>query len=171
MSRTVLGVAACGLALLLFAAVVFAAAVSVPTDQVALRKSLDAIHRPALTVALALHPDYCSIKGAPVLGWTVECLGVPMHHYTNTTLCRGIDSQRCAPAPEWWTDCVSFWWDIDMWGRPSNPDGTGGTLASMGETCRAKATLAEDRERMRQRGLSAPTVKVFDLTGRGPTTP
>lgn len=147
------------------------AIVSVPDADVALRKSLEAINRPALTTAITLHPDYCSITGAPVLGWYVECTGVPMHHYTETAICNPAQPGHCEAAPAFWTDCVSFWWEIDMWGQPSDPNGITGKLASMGDHCLEKATLAEDRAQMNQRGLLLTKTRVIDYTGRWAPNP
>lgn len=138
---------------------------TVPTAEAALRKSLSTIGRPGLSVAVALHPDYCSIEGSPGFRWRVECIGVPMHHYTDVTICGPVTPEECAPAPSTWTDCTSFWWNIDAWGQPSNPNGARGKFASMGENCREKATYDADREAMRQRGLSAAKMKMYDFTG------
>jgi hypothetical protein len=132
----------------------------VPTSDVALKKSLAAIHDQALTIAIALHPDSCTMKGSPGFGWSVECLGVPKHHYSEVTFCSPGIREICVPAPPTWTDCVSYWWDIDVWGRPSNPNGTGGTVAELSDTCQEKATISEDREEMRRRGLSPEKVNV-----------
>jgi hypothetical protein len=133
---------------------------ALPTSDVALKKSLEAIHDQALTIAIALHPESCTMKGSPRFGWTVECLGVPKHHYSDVTFCSPGVREVCVPAPPTWTDCVSYWWDIDLWGRPSNPNGTGGTVAELSDTCREKATISEDREEMRRRGLSPEKMKV-----------
>jgi hypothetical protein len=137
-------------------------AYTVPTRDAALTKSLAAIKDPTLSIAIALHPDSCTIGGMPGFGWTVECLGVPKHHYSDVTLCSVGAREICSPAPLTWSDCVSFWWDIDMWGQPSNPNGTGGTRASMSDTCREKATISEDRDGMRRRGLSPENIKILD---------
>ncbi len=145
--RSVIAFIGCGLALVALAGGYIAWAVwTVPTDDAALRTSLAAVNKPALTTAVALHPDYCSIKGAPGAGWNVECIGVPLHHYTDVTICRPVAPEICAPAPPSRTDCVSFYWHIDRWGRPSNPHGTGGDFASIEDPCDEKVTYAADRE-------------------------
>lgn len=88
---------------------------TVPTTADALRLSLQAIRDDSISEAVMARPETCSIKGIPGFGWSVECHDVK----DNTGL---------------W--CRSVWWNINPWGVPSNPDGTGGRLASLGEECR-----------------------------------
>lgn len=87
----------------------------VPTTNDALRLSLLAIRDDAISEAVQARPDTCSIKGIPGFGWSVECHGI---------------KDNTGP----W--CRSVWWNIDPWGVPSNPNGTGGRLASLGDECR-----------------------------------
>jgi hypothetical protein len=89
--------------------------VTVPTTADAFRLSVQAIRDRALSEAVSARPDACSIKGNPGFGWSVECLGI-----------KGRTGSGCR----------SVWWTIDPWGVPSNPDGTGGRFASMGDECR-----------------------------------
>jgi hypothetical protein len=91
------------------------------------------------------------------------CIGVPMHHYSDVTICGPVAPETYATASPSWTDCTSFWWDIDMWGRSSNPNGGRGKYASMEDSCREKATYYADREEMRRRGLSPSKIKVYDF--------
>ncbi len=143
----------------------------VPNTQAALRVSLEAIRQPGLTVAVALHPDYCSVNGMAGFGWSVTCDGVPLHYYLDTTICLPTKPESCFPAPEGWTNCVSFWWDIDIFGRPSNPMGTGGPVASISDPCRYKGSIEIDRAEMTRRGLTPSRTRILDFTGRWPRPP
>ena len=93
------------------------AVVAVPTTEDAMRLSIEKIRYASITKAIAARPDACSIKGTPGFGWSVACL----------------DIERTATSPGSW--CRSVWWDIDPWGKPTNPNGTGGTFASLEDNC------------------------------------
>jgi hypothetical protein len=138
---------------------------TVPTSVEAMRRSLTEINQPELKLAIALHPDYCTIDGEAGRGWLVECLGVPLHYYSDITICDGR-GENCASAPPSWTDCTSFWWNVDMWGRPSPTYTTKGKYSSMGDDCHYKGTFADDRSEMSRRGLLPTRSTVHDYTGK-----
>jgi hypothetical protein len=88
---------------------------TVPDAATALDLSLKRARQPALAALLKLHPEYCSIKGTPGLGWQVACDGVPL---TSTT------------------GCSSFWWKVDRWGHPSGIADNKMDVLSGEEPCR-----------------------------------
>jgi hypothetical protein len=141
-----------------------------PSTEEAMQISLKLINVPGLATAYAIHPDACSIKRTGPTMRTVECEGLPMHHYQNVKYCEGREGQApCAPATSL-TDCRSYYWDIDLRGTPSAPIGDLRTHASIMSECHSKASFDADRAEMERRSIepSAFTINVprGSLAGR-----
>jgi hypothetical protein len=95
----------------------------------------------------------------------VECEGVPIHFYQDLTLCDPGPPKSCGPVPTDYKNCRSFYWDIDLDGKPSNPIGDRGRYASIEEDCRPKGTLASDRAEMAKRGIAPNPENILDYAG------
>ena len=131
------------------------------TDEV-MRRSLSTVGIRQLEIAFALHPDACSIKKVSIWRWNVECDGVPMHFYEDTTVCDPGPPQTCSPASASYENCRSFYWDVDLFGNTSDPLGLKKKYGSISEGCRAKASIAADRMEMARRGIAPVPVRIFD---------
>jgi len=135
-----------------------------PSTEEAMRLSLAEMHVPELGTAYALHPDTCGITKT-LWKWTVACEGVPIHFYQDQTLCDPGPPKSCNPVPSGDKNCRSFYWDINLDGKPSNPIGDKGRYASIEEDCRPKGTPASEREEMLRRGIAPNAVEILDYGG------
>jgi hypothetical protein len=139
--------------------------IDAPSTEEAMRRSLAALGRPELEIAFALHPDACSITKASIWKWSVACDGVPMHFYEDITVCDPGPPKICGTAPSSYEDCVSFYWDVDLDGNPSDPIGIRRKYESIGSECRLKGTIASDRMEMAHRGILPIPVEILDYAG------
>jgi hypothetical protein len=135
-----------------------------PSTEEAMTRSLAELRVPELTTAYTLHPDTCSIRKA-MWSWSVECVGVPIYFYQDLTLCDPGPPRTCGVVPSEYKNCRTFFWDIDLDGRPSNPIGDRGRYASVEESCNPKGTLVSDREEMARRGITPNRVEILDYAG------
>jgi hypothetical protein len=146
------------IALLCVAFVIFSFA-RAPSTEEALRRSLKELGLPELTTALALHPDTCSIEGR-VWKWHVRCEGVPISLYQDRMRCEPGTSRTCSVVLPDREICVSYYWDIDLNGMPSNPIGDHGRYASVGDGyCNPKRSRLAEREAMAKLGISPHRVE------------
>ncbi|WP_156163171.1 hypothetical protein [Bradyrhizobium sp. LTSP857] len=151
--RPVLG----AIALLCVAFVVFKAA-RAPSSQEALLGSLKELGLPELTTAFVLHPDTCSIERS-FWKWHVSCEGVPISFYQDRMLCNAGPPRTCTTVPSEERVCVSYYWDIDLNGVPSNPRGDHGRYASVGDGCNPKGSRVAEREAMAKLGITPHRVE------------
>lgn len=135
-----------------------------PSTEEAMRLSLAEMRMPELSTAYTLHPDACSIT-KNLWKWTVGCEGVPIHFYQDLTLCDPGPPKSCGAVPADYKNCRSYYWDIDLDGKPSNPIGDRGRYASIEETCRPKGAIASEREEMARRGIAPNPVEILDYAG------
>jgi hypothetical protein len=136
-----------------------------PSTEEAMRRSFAQLRRPEVAIAYALHPDMCTIT-TTMWKWSVMCEGVPTHFYQDLTVCDPGPPKTCGPVPSDYEDCRSFYWDIDLDGKPSDPIGDRQHYASMADRCRLKGTLTSDREEMAKRGFTPERVEILDYAGR-----
>jgi hypothetical protein len=137
-----------------------------PSDEEAMRMSIAAIDRPELSIAVTLHPDYCSVQRIRrYSGWDVYCSGIPVHFYKDVTFC--TSPEQCTPAPDSYFECVTYEWSIDLHGRPSNPIWSNRKVLTVSDNCHPRATREEDRTRMQALGIAAIPIRYY---GR-PLTP
>lgn len=146
--RPVLG----AIAMLCIAFVAFKFAHAPSTEQ-AMQGSLKELGLPELTTAVALHPDTCSIERS-LWKWHVSCEGVPITFYRDRFQCDPSLPRNCTVEPSDERVCVSYYWDIDLDGTPSNPRGDHGRYASVGDGCRPKGSRYAEREEMARRGIA-----------------
>lgn len=130
-----------------------------PSADEAMRLSLAQLGRPELAIAYTLHPDACSITRT-TWKWNVACEGVPIHFYQDRVICDPGSPRTCSPAPSDNENCRSFYWEVDLDGRPSNPIGDRGRSASIMASCAPKGTQAADRAEMMKRGITPTRVEV-----------
>jgi len=145
------------IALLCVAFVVFSFA-RAPSTQEAMRGSLEELGLRELATAFALHPDTCSIERS-FWKWHVRCEGVPISFYQDRMQCNPGPPRTCAPVPSDEQVCVSYYWDIDLNGMPSNPIGDHGRHASVGDGCNPKGSRLAEREAMAKFGISPHRVE------------
>lgn len=129
-----------------------------------MQRSLAALKKPELNIVYSLHPDACSIVKVNIWRWSVECAGVPLHFYRDTVQCEThqpnlpTDCRLAASVEE---DCRSFFWDIDLDGKPFDPiSHRSSNYASISEECRPKGTLTSEREEMARRGMRPVRVEI-----------
>lgn len=146
--RPVLG----AIAMLCIAFVAFKFARAPSTEQ-AMQGSLKELGLPELTTAVALHPDTCSIERS-LWKWHVSCEGVPITFYRDRFQCDPGLPRNCTVEPSDERVCVSYYWDIDLDGTPSNPRGDHGRYASVGDGCSPKGSRYAEREEMARRGIA-----------------
>jgi hypothetical protein len=130
-----------------------------PSTEEAMRLSLAELRVPELTTAYALHPDTCVIAKT-FWNWSVACEGVPIYFYQDFRRCDPGPPRTCRTVPFDYKNCRSFYWEIDLDGKPSNPIGDRGRYASIEEDCRPKGTLASEREAMARRGIAPDLVEI-----------
>ncbi|KJC59475.1 hypothetical protein UP10_18445 [Bradyrhizobium sp. LTSPM299] len=131
-----------------------------PSTEEAMRLSLAELDLPELSAAYALHPDSCTISKT-LWKWSVSCEGVPIYFYRDLRQCDPGPPRTCRTVPSDARVCVSYFWDIGLNGRPSNPIGDHGNHASIGDgSCNAKGTFASEREVMARRGIAPNLVEV-----------
>ena len=135
-----------------------------PSTEEAMTRSLAELRIPELTTTYTLHPDTCSITKT-MWRWSVECVGVPIYFYQELTLCDPGPTRTCGAVPSDYKNCRTFFWDIDLDGRPSNPIGDRGRHASVEEDCNPKGTLVSDRQEMARRGIKSNSVEILDYEG------
>ena len=136
-----------------------------PSTEEAMTRSLAELRIPELTIAYSLHPDTCSIKKT-MWRWDVDCEGVPTHFYQDITLCDPGPPKTCGAMPPHYTNCRTYFWQIDLAGMPSDPIGLGSRrYASLEEKCKAKGTFSSDREEMARRGITPERVEMLDYAG------
>jgi hypothetical protein len=97
--------------------------INAPSTEEVMRLSLSKVGIPELEIAFALHPDACSITKVGIWEWHVECGGVPMHFYEDTTVCDPGPPEICGAAPPSYENCRSFYWNADLDGNTSDPLG------------------------------------------------
>ena len=127
--------------------------VNAPSTEQVMQLSLKALRVPGLETAYALHNDACSITKASIWTWSVSCEGVPMHFYQDIALCESQFPRICAAAPSSFTNCRSYYWNIDLAGNPSAPIGKRKGYASVESDCRPKGTFESERMEMVRRGI------------------
>jgi hypothetical protein len=129
----------------------------------ALKVSVSKLKNQALQTAVTLHPDYCSVRVRGILvGWEVNCKGIPVHFYEEVTLCQpGSSPARCGPAPPSYFNCRSYEWNIDLWGNPTNPLWSHRQFLSIEDECRPKATIENDRAKMEEFGIKPAATRVY----------
>ncbi|WLB57902.1 hypothetical protein [Bradyrhizobium japonicum] len=145
------------IALLCVAFVIFISA-GAPSSQEAMRRSLAELRLPELTTAFALHPDTCSIERS-FWKWHVRCEGVPISFYQDRMRCDPGPPRTCSVVEPENQICVSYYWDIDLNGMPSNSLGDHGRHASVGDGCSPKGSRLAEREAMAKRGISPNRVE------------
>jgi hypothetical protein len=139
--------------------------VNAPSTEDAMQHSLKALEIPELEIAFALHPDACSIRKVNIWKWSAACDGVPMHFYQDITLCDPGPPKICGADPSSYTNCRSFYWDIDLDRKPSSPTGNGRKYASVVSDCMPKGMLASEQIEMTHRGLRPIPVEILDYAG------
>lgn len=139
-------------------ALVILSFVRAPSTEEAMRKSLNELGEPELATAVALHPDTCSIVRA-LWKWHVSCEGVPISFYRDRVHCELGPPRSCKMVPSDDQVCVSYYWDVDLNGMPSNPLGDHGRRASVGDGCNPKGSRSADREEMARRGIAPNRVE------------
>jgi hypothetical protein len=136
-----------------------------PSTEEAMARSLAELDLPELKTAYSLHPDTCSITKT-TWQWSVQCTGVPNHYYQDITVCDPGPPKTCGAMPSDYVDCRTYFWDIDLNGKPSDPIGQRrGLYGSMWDDCKPRGTLASDREEMARRGMALNHVEMLDLAG------
>jgi hypothetical protein len=123
-----------------------------PSTQEAMQRSLKELNLPELTIAFALHPDTCAIERS-FWRWHVSCEGVPISFYQDLMQCNPGPPRTCFAMPSEKQVCVSYYWDIDLNGMPSNPLGDHGRHASVGDGCNPKGSILAEREAMARLGI------------------
>ena len=132
-----------------------------PSTAEAMTRSLAELRIPELTIAYTLHPETCAITKR-IWKRSVECAGVPAHFYQDTTLCDPGPPKTCGSMPSDYKRCVTYIWDIDLDGKPSDPIGKGGRrYASIGDGCIPRSALSSDREEMVRRGITPRRVEIM----------
>jgi hypothetical protein len=139
--------------------------INAPSTEEAMRRSLSTVGIPELEIAFTLHPDACSITKTSFWRWSVECVGVPMHFYEDTTVCDPGPPKTCGAAPASYENCRSFYWDVDLDGNTSDPLGIRPKYGSISEGCRPKASIASERLEMARRGIVPIPVRILDHSG------
>jgi hypothetical protein len=134
------------------------------TPEQLLHHSLAKLRVPELDIAYRLHPEICSIGKTPNQQWTVACEGVPLHFYRQISLCDPGPPKQCGPPPATYTDCQSFYWDVDGRGNPTGWFG-GHRFESVVADCMPKGTLASDRADMANGGIAPVPVEMLDYWG------
>jgi hypothetical protein len=142
--------------------------VNAPSTEEAMHLSLKALEIPGLETAYTLHKDACSITKTSLWTWSVECEGVPMHFYQDVTYCESRLAKVCAAAPSSYTNCRSYYWFIDLDGKPSAPIGKKKGYASIMSDCKPKDSFDSERAEMARRGIRPSPVEigVFSLSSR-----
>src|ERR1700759_4868905 len=136
------------------------------TPEELLQHSLPKLQVPELAIAYRLHPETCSIGRNPNQGWTVACEGVPLHFYRQITLCDPGAPKQCGPPPATYTDCRSFYWDMDARGNPTDWFKGGRPYQSVVADCIPKAAMASDRAEMASGGIVPVPEEILDYRGR-----
>ena len=131
-----------------------------PSTEEAMLLSLKALKIPGLETAYALHRDTCSITKVSIWTWSVECEGVPMHFYQEVNYCESRLPRVCAAAPSSDTNCRSYYWFIDLDGRPSAPIGKKKGYASIMSDCKPKGSFDSERMEMARRDLRPTPVDI-----------
>jgi hypothetical protein len=134
--------------------------VNAPSTEEAMQLSLNALGVPGLETAYALHHDACSITKVGIWTWSAKCEGVPMHFYQDVAYCESRSPRICAAAPPSYTDCRSYYWNIDLTGKPSAPIGDRKGYASVMSDCRPKGTLDSERIEMAHQGIQPAPVEI-----------
>ena len=143
---------------LLCVAFVISSFARAPSTQEAMRRSLEELGLPELTTAFALHPDTCSIERS-FWKWHVSCEDVPISFYQDRMQCNPGPPRGCTAVPSDEQVCVSYYWDIDLDGMPSNPLGDHGRHASVGDGCNPKGSRLAEREAMARLGIAPHRVE------------
>jgi hypothetical protein len=139
--------------------------INAPSTDEVMRLSLSKVGIPELEIAFALHPDACSITKVSIWEWYVECSGVPMHFYEDTTVCDPGPPKSCGVAPPSYENCRSFYWNVDLSGNTSDPLGLKKRYGSISEGCKPKAPIASERMEMARRGIIPIPVQILDPGG------
>jgi hypothetical protein len=134
--------------------------VNAPSTEEAMQLSLKALEIPGLETAYALHRDACSITKVSIWTWSVECEGVPMHFYQDVTYCESRSPKVCAATASSDTNCRSYYWFIDLDGKPSAPIGKRKGYASIMSDCKPKGSFDSERMEMARRGLRPSPVEI-----------
>ncbi len=134
--------------------------ISAPSTEEAMQLSLKAMGVPGLETAYALHADACSITKVSIWTWSVECEGVPMHFYQDVTFCESRSPKVCAAAPSSYRNCRSYYWHIDLDGKPSAPIGDRKRYASIMSDCRPIGSFDSERMEMDRRGMRPRPVEI-----------
>lgn len=134
--------------------------VNAPSTEVAMQLSLKALRIPGLETAYALHGDACSIAKVSIWTWSVECEGVPMHFYQDVTYCESRLPRICAAASSSETNCRSYYWFIDLDGKPSAPIGKKKGYASIMADCKPKGSFESERMEMARRDIRPAPMEV-----------
>ncbi|AWO88243.1 MULTISPECIES: hypothetical protein [Bradyrhizobium] len=129
-----------------------------------LQLSLATLRVPELDIAFRLHPEICSIGRNPNQQWSVACEGVPLHFYRQISLCDPGPPKQCGPPPSTYTDCRSFYWDIDERGNPTGWFG-GHRFESVAADCMPKGTMTSDRADMARVGIAPVPEEILDYWG------
>ncbi|PPQ15955.1 hypothetical protein CV770_28765 [Bradyrhizobium sp. AC87j1] len=124
-----------------------------------MRLSLAEINVPELSTAYTLHPDSCAITKT-IWKWSVACEDVPIYFYRDSRQCDPGPPRTCRTVPSDHQVCVSYYWEIDLSGTPSNPIGDKGRYASIGDRCRTTRSFASEREEMAKRAIAPNLVEV-----------
>jgi hypothetical protein len=140
------------IAMLSVAFVIFSFA-RAPSTREAMRRSLAELRLPELATEFALHPDTCSIERS-FWKWHVRGEGVPISFYQDRMQCDPGPPRTCSVVLPDKEVCVSYYWDIDLNGMPSNPLGDHGRHASVGDGCNPKGSRLAEREAMAKLGIS-----------------
>jgi len=134
------------------------------TPQQLLKHSLAALRVPELEIAYRRHPETCSIGRSSDQQWSVTCEGVPLHFYREISLCDPGPPKRCGPPPATYTDCRTFYWNVDGRGNPTGWFG-GHRFESIAADCTPKGTLASDRAYMTNNGITPVPEEILDYWG------
>ena len=145
--------------------------VSAPSTEEAMQLSLKALEVSGLETAYALHNDACSITKVSIWSWSAKCEGVPMHFYQDVTYCESHSPRICAAAPSTYSNCRSYYWNIDLAGKPSAPIGDRKGYASIMSDCKPKGTFDSERMEMVRRGIRPSPVEIAVPPGSIPDTP
>jgi hypothetical protein len=149
----------------IFLALVRCCSVRAQTSDDLLQRSLAKLQAPELKTAYALHPDICSIGRKKDPPWTVMCEGVPLHFYRRTIVCDPGPPKQCRPAPDYYTDCRTFSWDVDASGNPSSEFGNVRRFDRIMADCLPKNTMEADRAEMAKRGIALEREEILDYPG------
>ena len=133
--------------------------IAAPSTEEAMRLSLAEMNVPELSTAYTLHPNSCAITKT-FWKWSVVCEDVPIYFYRDSRQCDPGPARTCRTVPSDHQVCVSYYWEIDLSGKPSNPTGDKGRYASIGDRCKATRSFASEREEMTKRGIAPNLVEV-----------